>query len=266
LWVLPPLGVPTLLQEFSPLRVPVWCSVDESHPHSGTQILTYELPSFDPQADDSWQFFFVSANFVARISPHGDQDRHSVDGLYLHSESMHPICRWFTPHFRSISSSQLHLWDVFPLGAIVIQLCCWDFPYSEVRIGILLMGSTPTWSRHIQFVDGSHTSTSKSYQVCRYHWWDYSHLEISQACQNTPNQPFLLEIQIKHSGKVWSFRYYPNINRFYSNNVIAYACMYWLFRINMDHVYLAYSRTRHMVYTWGFSCLDYSLDVLVSCD
>jgi len=32
LWVLPLLGVPTMLHEFFPLRASIWCSVDGSHP------------------------------------------------------------------------------------------------------------------------------------------------------------------------------------------------------------------------------------------
>ena len=47
-----------------------------------------------------------------------------------------------------------------------------------------------------------HTLTLESYKVCRYCWWDYPYSDITiQAYQNTPNQPTLPEVQIKHSRK-----------------------------------------------------------------
>ena len=51
------------------------------------------------------------------------------------------------------------------------------------------------------------------------------------------SKPTLPEIETKHTEKVWSFRYYPNTNHFYSYNLVfEYVCMYCLFRINMDGV------------------------------
>ena len=62
--------------------------------------------------------------------------------------------------------------------------------------------------------------------------------------------------EIKHFGEAQLPKYYPNIS-------FMYVCMYCSFRDNTECVCLAYNCTRHTIYTWMFSYLDYPLDVLV---
>ena len=142
-----------------------------------------------------------------------------------------------------------------------------EFSHSEVWIVTPLMGSIPIRSRRIQFVDGSHNPLQNPTKFAGI--VDEITLTRRQYCglAKAPNQSTLPMIQIKHPRKVWSSKYYLNINCFYSNSVVfAYAGIYYLSRINMNYVYLVDNHTRHMVYTWGIPFFDYSLDVLVSCD
>ena len=101
---------------------------------------------------------------------------------------------------------------------------------TQPSLQVLLMGLTSLWDNIVGLP--KHSKPTKPYQRYRL-----------------------------NSRKVLSSRYYPNLNHFYSNNVVfASACMYYSSLINMNCVYLTYNCTRQIVYIRGFSYLDYSDD------
>ena len=124
------------------------------HTHLETQTLACRFSSSDPQADMTPGSFSLPVPTPLLEFPSlRDSDHHSSDGSYPNLESTHPTCRWATPHFRFLPSSQFHWWDFPHSEATVIQLCCWNFP-------IRRSGSSLRWWVPSPFgVDASNLST-----------------------------------------------------------------------------------------------------------
>jgi len=181
-----PLGVPSLLQEFSLLRAPVWCFAD------GISLIR-------------------STNTSLRA----------------------PLIRTYS----RMNSRQF-------FSANSLHILRWDFPHSVAAI--YYVGNT--LARELPYFDDGISPTRESALL-----WDFPHTEINSTTAFTLTRGYQISILIYLGPQL-------RIDAF-NLSLGDIPLQSPFFKVFQDHGY-----SWRMVYIWGFSCLDYPLDVLVLSD